>query len=168
MCKILELLFRPKPGLPHPEEKVDYKQTLDNVAVAQVLGEWMLAWGVPEEYNDYWREAIVITVTLEIWVPAQTWEEGGKRHLAVRPEWLNPGVIAHEQAHNSYSLLTNDEKSEFEGIYIPMVVTEPLIKLLYSKNAYGLTSTIEGHAELYRFLGSELPESLKRYYPKLF
>jgi len=40
--------------------------------------------------------------------------------------------------------------------------------LLYAKNPYGLTNDIEGHAEVYRYIGEKMPEQLKRYYPMLF
>ena len=41
-------------------------------------------------------------------------------------------------------------------------------KLLFSRNTYGLTNDIEGHAEVYRYIGQQMPEQLKQYYPRLF
>ena len=157
-----------RPKLPHPEEPADYTRTLDNVDLEDVLNKWIVDWGVPGEYADYWKSAIVIKLTLEIYVPAQTWELDGVRHLDVRPEHCTPGVIAHEQSHNSYSLLTDAEKVNFASAYHAIKSTDKLIKLLYSINKYGLTSTVEGHAEIYRFLGRQMPPVLKKYYPKLF
>lgn len=159
-------LFKPK--LPYPEEKPDYTKTLENTNIAGIVKQWLDTYFVPEQYHDFWRLKVEITVDPNYYVPAAAWESDGIRHIRIRPEWLNPGVIAHEQGHNSYSLLAEDEKQAFSLIYIPLKEKDKLIKLLYSKNAYGLTSKIEGHAELYRFLGASLPKQLKIYYPKLF
>jgi len=100
--------------------------------------------------------------------PAATWEAGGKRHLVIKAPWLNPGVIAHEQAHNSYALLNPNQKTAFASIYNSLKNTDPLIKLLYSINTYGLSTDIEGHAEVYRYIGQQMPAQFKQYYPKLF
>jgi len=150
--------------LPHPEEPPNY--TLMDLDYA--MSDWLDGWDVPIDHWDYWRNSIVINVTETIPYPAQAWEQDGIRHLDVRPEWVNPGVIAHEQAHNSYALLTNEGKAEFYAIYTPLITTDPVIKLLYSINTYGLTNIIEGHAEVYRYIGQYMPESLRKYYPKLF
>lgn len=163
------LKFFQKPRLPHPEEPPDYTQTLESVDVYEVLDAWILGWSVPLEYEVYWRKAIVITVTLTIGTPAQTWtDEQGKRHLDIRPEWLNPGVVAHEQGHNSWALLTEEQKQNFSVIFMSLKKSDRSIKYLFSVNPYGLSSDVEGHAECYRFLGSQIPESLKPFYPRLF
>ena len=161
-------IFRKKLALPHPEEPANYAQTMATANIDVVISKWLIDWQVPARYDNHWLDAIEIKLTMEIPYPAATYEVVGKRHLDIRPEWLNAGVIAHEQAHNSYALLTGDEKQEFVALYTPLIKTDPLIKLLYSKNTYGLTSVIEGHAELYRYLGHQLPDVLKPYYPKLF
>jgi hypothetical protein len=46
--------------------------------------------------------------------------------------------------------------------------TDPLIKQLYSINTYGLGSDVEGHAEVYRYIGQQMPAQLKPFYPMLF
>ncbi len=170
MCihKILSV-FRKKPlSITHPEEPPDYNQTMDNTSLDAVLNEWAIKYNVPEIHRDYWKTKIVMTLDASLPYPAATYEQGGVRHLTIRPEWVNPGVIAHEQAHNSYSLLTDLEKVEFSAAYTPLKTTDPLIVYLYSINAYGQTNDIEGHAEVYRYLGEEMPGVLKRFYPKLF
>lgn len=154
--------------LPYPEEKPDYSQTLENTRAEITISLWLVKYNVPFEHWDYWKTKIVITVTNKISYPAQTWEQDNIRHLAVKPEWLNPGILAHEQAHNSYALLDDEWKRGFNAVYASVKTTDPLIKLLYSINTYGLTSDIEGHAEVYRYLGNKMPEVLKEYYPKLF
>jgi hypothetical protein len=154
--------------LPHPEEPINPNATMDNVSIGKALTDWCDQYNVPLEYHPFWFDAIVITLSITISYPAGTWEQDGKRHMIVRPEWLNPGVIAHEQAHNSYALLTDSQKTEFSAKYNPLKDTDPLIKLLYSQNTYGLTNDIEGHAEIYRYLGDKMPLPLKPFYPKLF
>jgi hypothetical protein len=165
--------------IPHPEEPMNPSATLMNTNVAAVITKWLLDWGVPSQYWDYWKTAIdmqvydiyppsLLSMGLNQDTPSATWDAGGKRHLAIKPRWLNPGVIAHEQAHNSYALLTLPQKAAFSAVYAPLKNADPLIKFLYSKNAYGLTSDIEGHAEVYRYIGKQMPAQLLVYYPRLF
>lgn len=165
--------------LTHPEEPMNPAQTVANTPVSGVLAKWFWDWNVPVQYRDYWSTAIVIQV-YDVWdaamlnmgisvdTPACSWESGGKRHLASLAKWFNAGVIAHEQSHNSFALLSSSQKREFSDLYTLLKNTDPLIKYLYSVNSYGLTSDIEGHAELYRYLGDRMPDSLKSFYPKLF
>ena len=87
--------------------------------------------------------------------------------MFVRPEWANPGVIAHEMAHISYSFLTITDVAQFALTYLPLLA-DALVKLLESQNQYMKTSTVELHAEVYRYLGERMPQSLKTFYPKLF
>ena len=160
--------FKKKLVLPHPEEKPNYLQTADNVDVSLTVYEWLVNYHVPSEHWDYWRTKVDITIDTAISYPAGVWEADGIRHMAVRPEWLNAGVVAHEQAHNSYALLSDIDKQFFSAAYMSLKATDPLIKLLYKTNTYGLTNDVEGHAEVYRYLGGKMPEVLKQYYPKLF
>jgi len=165
--------------LPHPEEPANNSQTVSNTALPSVLQGWFDGWQVPVEHRAFWVEAIDVRV-YDTWpaemlagglggnTPAASWEADGKRHLAILAAWLNPGVIAHEQAHNSYALLTEAAKAAFSSEYNRLKSTDPYIQLLYSINTYGLSSDVEGHAEVYRYLGEKMPEILKRYYPKLF
>ena len=166
MCWINRLFKQVK--IPYPEEKPDYIQTLENVDVFQSVGGWLEDYKVPSMHWDWWRSKIIISVAPELTYPAATWEIDGVRYLSVRPEYVNSGVIAHEQAHNSYAILSQDGKEEFAFEYHAVRDTDSLIKLLYSINTYGLTSDIEGHAEIYRYLGYKMPEILKQFYPKLF
>jgi len=153
--------------------------TLENTNLNVIINKWLVDWEVPKQYWDYWKTEIDIQVYnlfpafivrkgLSQKAPAGTWTEDGKRHMAIKRKWLNPGVMAHEQAHNSYALLNSSKRTAFATVYTPLKNTDPLIKLLYSKNAYGLTNLIEGHAEVYRYIGQHMPKQLKPYYPKLF
>jgi hypothetical protein len=177
---IVDSIYRSGPvDVPHPEEAPDPNQTTANTDPGQVILRWLEERKVPRDNWDYFLNAIALEV-YDVWpaekvaaglnpqTPAMTWQEGNKRHLACLAKWLNPGVIAHEEAHNSYALLSDQQMNDFGAVYTPMIKTDPLIKLLYSKNTYGLTSVVEGHAEVYRYIGEKMPESLKQYYPKLF
>lgn len=165
----LSKLFKKPLAIPFPEEKPDYTQTLENTNILSVLGYWLTKYRVPVEFWNYWKtEGVHIQLTSGVPYPAATYELDGKRYMNIRPEWLNAGVIAHEQAHNSYSLLSNTDKQFFSVAYTPLKTTDPLIKLLYSMKASNMANDIEGHAEVYRYLGGKMPEVLKQYYPKLF
>lgn len=176
----LSKIFRIKTlTIPHPEEDKDDLQTIENTDIGATLSQWLEIWEVPVKYHEFWLTKIVIKL-YDVWdsemlakgiqmdTPACAWEVNGQRYLASLAKWFNPGVIAHEQAHNSFALLTGDQKVEFSKVYTPLKTTDPLIKFLYSKNSYGLTSDIEGHADCYRYLEQSLPSVLKVYYPKLF
>jgi DNA-directed RNA polymerase subunit RPC12/RpoP len=165
--------------LPHPEEPMNPSATLANTSVDAVMTRWLQDWAVPAPHWDYWKKAIdlkvydvyppdLIAKGLRQDTPAGTWEAGGKRYLAIKPQWLNPGVIAHEQAHNSYALLDSNRKTAFSTLYNSLKNSDSLIVHLFSINKYGLTSDIEGHAEVYRYIGQRMPEQLKPFYPMLF
>ena len=166
-------------SVPHPEEPMNPLATLANTDIEKIIAKWLSDWSVPEQNWEYWKTAIDIQVYnsyppsltsmgVKQDTPAATWEAGGKRHLAIKPQWLNPGVIAHEQAHNSYTLLTPSQRENFSAVYTPLIETDYLIKLLYAKNTYGLSNDIEGHAEVYRYIGQQMPAQLKIFYPRLF
>jgi hypothetical protein len=166
-------------SIPHHEEPMNPSATLANTNAVAIIMKWLQNWGVPAHYWEYWKTAIdiqvydvypasLISIGIKQDTPAGTWEANGKRHLAVKPQWLNPGVIAHEQAHNSYALLGSNQKAAFATFHNSLKNSDPLIRLLYSKNQYGLTTDIEGHAEVYCYIGQQMPEQLKQYYPMLF
>jgi hypothetical protein len=162
-------VLEPEPAaIPHPEEAADSSRTVENTNLDLALEEWTVKYKVPESYRSYWKTRIAIKLDASLSAPAATYESGGIRHLIIRPEWVNPGVIAHEQAHNSYALLTKKQKARFSTDYTLLKTTDPLIIFLFSKNPYGLTSDVEGHAEVYRYLCEEMPGTLKQYYPRLF
>jgi hypothetical protein len=159
-------------SLPNPEEPKNLSQTLANVNIDNVFQAWYESYNVPIASRSYFRNTIVVDLNDRIPYPAGTWEAAGIRHLQVRPEWCNAGVLAHEEAHCSYALLTEAEKVSFEKAYNNAQST-PYIVLLHSVNTYmnqtdGSRRHVEGHAELYRYIGLEkLPETLKQFYPKL-
>jgi hypothetical protein len=123
--------------LPHPEEARNPDATMENVNIDTVLNQWMTDWRVPSEFWVYWKTKIVTTLRSPLIikdeygqpkeVPAASYAVGAVRYLDLEPQWLNPGVIAHEQAHNAYALLTEQQKKDFAALYNPLINTDPLI-----------------------------------------
>ena len=159
----------PPMSLPHPEEKPDSSQTMTTPGLVDAMFQkWYDSYNVPIASRDYFRNKVIVQLDDTLTFPAGTWTDAdGIRHLKIKPEWCNAGVLAHEQAHNSYALLTDEQKAEFSVAYNAVKGTDPYIKLLYSINTYGLSSDVEAHAELGRYLWGKLPESLLKYYPRL-
>lgn len=166
MCfkKIIQII-KPTYTLLHPEEPPDYSITLSNYNLDVVFDKWFNDYQVPMDYWDYWRNKIEIEVTDTLNYPAATWDIPNGRHLAIKPEYLNAGILAHEQAHNSYSLLNVTDKANF-AIDLEPLKNVGVIKYLFSVNSYGLTSPVEAHAEIYRYIS--VPLELRKYYPRLF
>jgi hypothetical protein len=170
-------LFKRGPRIPHPEEPKNPKATTATVFPYQVTSEWMKLWQVPKEFLEYWMTAIELHVydawpeeILKQWpgvvtseTPAYAIEEHGVRHLYCLAVWLNPGVVAHEQAHTAWALL-DDIKLIWNKDY-QTFLSDPIAALISAKISI---KPIENHAEIYRFLGEKMPKSLKKYYPKLF
>jgi hypothetical protein len=156
--------------IPYPEEPENPAQTMENTDVDEAVTRWMNERGVPQVHRAFWRTKIEITLDPEYPYPAGVWESSdGIRHLTIRPSFVNTGVIAHEQAHSSYALLSGKQKKDFKQTYDRLKVIDPLILSLFAVNDYGLRNgPIEGHAEFYRYLGEQMPGELMQYYPKLF
>jgi hypothetical protein len=144
-----------------------------------VIAKWLIQWNVPEKWWFRWKHDIDVQVydlyppyILNMGVnpdtPAVSWFADGKRHMAVKSTWLNPGVIAHEQAHNSFNLLHPDQKMAFASLHSSLKKRDSPIQQLYSVHPFGLVSNVEGHAEIYRYLGQYMPDQLKQFYPTLF
>jgi hypothetical protein len=180
MC--LKWLKKQPADLPHPEEPQDLSNNVANTDCNTVLDKWCIQWQVPQNQRIFWKLHIVIQIydrwpstmlngTVNSDTPAFTWEQDGVRHLASLASWFNPGVIAHEQAHNSYALLSLSQKSDFAGAWLTCR-SDPYQKLLMEQrslpSALWGDQNIEMHAEIYRYLGNKMPDKLKRYYPRLF
>jgi hypothetical protein len=182
MCleTLLELLSPVK--LPYPVIKPDYTKTVANTNLNKVFNDWFMNYNVlPGEFN-YWRTSIKIEVfdSWPQWVydkwPGQAWyldqsaamtyDDTDGRHLIIKAPFLNTGVMAHEQAHNSYALLTPEDKAQFAIDYKPLKTTDRLMKAVFPKVST-TTDDVESHSEIYRYLGNQMPQSLYKYYPKL-
>uniref|UniRef100_A0A6M3KKL1 Uncharacterized protein n=1 Tax=viral metagenome TaxID=1070528 RepID=A0A6M3KKL1_9ZZZZ len=140
----------------------NYSATVENTDITAVINQWLKDWNVIS--YEYWG-TVDIKLSTEYSYAACTFAE--TKQMFVRPEWCSPGVIAHEAAHISYSLLSSEEKHQFNLLYRPLITTDPYITLLYSQNNYGLVNDVEGHAEIYRYICEKLPYELKGFYPNL-
>jgi hypothetical protein len=165
-------------SLPHPEEPMNPSATMANTDSITILTKWLSDWEVPAQNWDYWKTVIdiqvydiypasVIAMGISQDIPAATWFADGKRHLAIKTQWLNPGVIAHEQAHNSYWLLKEEQKKQFAAAYKTLKENDTIMKFLFSKQVT-TRDDVEAHAEIYRYLGQNMAAQLKTYYPLLF
>ena len=64
--------------------------------------------------------------------------------------------------------LPETAKNSFENELYNARKSDPLIALAWDTIPYMRTNDIEAHAECYRYVGQEIPDNLKPYYPKLF
>jgi hypothetical protein len=113
------------------------------------------------DYNvadQVWGLSLNVIIDDSITAPAWTVTD----IIYIQSQWANVGVLAHEVAHVVYSLL--EDRSQFD-IEFNRLLQDKRIRLLSSKGK--LSSPVENHAELYRYWGNQMPESLKPFYPKL-
>jgi hypothetical protein len=152
----------PQPtAFPYPEEAPD--PTL-NDSSEQLLHKFFIKYFVPEEHWSFWRSVnIVIDKTFAN--PAGMISE--TKTLILRPEYANPGILAHEFSHLSYFLLNEEQKAHFAQDYVNIIQTDQLLRFLYFQKPYIKSSLVETHAEIFRYLGVKMPAGLKQYYPKL-
>lgn len=164
------IVMKPKPELtlPHPEEPENVGAKIEDVDVKALLKMWLVRWQVPLEFWQQW-EKIKIEVTNQLvnGDKAAAEMDSTKNILRIRPCYCNPGTVAHEMAHESWSLLNEADKMKFYVTYTEQSQT-PLVKLLHSIKLYSMQPLIEAHAEIYRYIGQMMPDSLKKYYPALF
>ncbi len=148
-------------SLPYPEEPADF--TL-NISQHQLLGRFFYEYFIPQGHWDFWRQ-ITIKFDRNLAYPAGMISE--TKTLLIRPEYANPGILAHEFSHLSYRLLAEAQKKWFVEDYNAAMKIDVLLQFLGSKNSYMNTSMIEAHAEIFRYLGNQMPASLRAFYPKL-
>lgn len=166
--------------LPYPEEPPDYTQTVENTIIEGVILDWLRKYQVPLQNWDWWKTKIVMHLynwwpdnilakysNIKGTNPAFTVEENGQRNLYCLVPFYNVGVVAHEQAHNSWTLLTEVQRREFAILYNQFKTTDSFIVLLRSIKEKAMYNDDEIHSELYRYLNDKMPESLKQFYPKL-
>jgi hypothetical protein len=178
-------LFKREWQPPYPQEPYDPNQVLTNTLTYDVMAEFLAEREVPREYWNFWLDHVEFKI-YESWpdyepfnwwkysgyisesTPGIAWEDNGIRHVAALLGYALPGMIAHECAHLSYGLLSEDEKIEYSNQYQMIKDNDQRIIELFKYNSYGLKNDIEAHAEIYRYLGEEMPDILKQFYPKLF
>ena len=148
-------------SLPYPEEPPDFNL---NITHEQLLQTFLTKYFIPQGHWDFWKQ-VTIKFDKTLAYPAGMISE--TKTLLLKPEFANSGVLAHEFSHLSYSFLAEGQKNWFVEDYNAAIKTDALLQFLDSKNSYMNTSMIEAHAEIFRYLGNQMPASLRAYYPKL-
>uniref|UniRef100_A0A6M3LIW5 Uncharacterized protein n=1 Tax=viral metagenome TaxID=1070528 RepID=A0A6M3LIW5_9ZZZZ len=153
--------------MPYPEEPADLSTTLENVDVPDVIDLWHEKYGVS---NSDFLDSVIIEISEKY--PYAGCTEQAERRIYMRPEYANAGVLAHEVAHIIWYNLSELYKSSFRVVFDYQLPNNALLKLLLDKKPYAAVNHqngnyIEVHAECYRYLGNQMPESLKEFYPYL-
>jgi hypothetical protein len=150
--------------LPYCEEARVVGRKSSEVDIQSTRVEWLTKYGVPDEYWNYWK---LITLTVEDGYPYPAGTIAQTKEITFNPEWVNTGVLAHEICHIVWYGLSSQQKELFNLAYTGMLITDPLMILLDSKNGYMNTTIVEAHAEVYRYLGKQMPSELKPFYSRL-
>lgn len=156
MCEFLfnliKSLTKRKPlTVAYPEEKEGQDISSDPAYLKYL---WV------EKYQVKDREwGLAIQVIFDDSITNPAWTVGDVIYM--QHKYANPGVLAHEVAHVVYPLIDKDgfEKELFKQR------NDPKIVLLCQKCK--ITTIVESYAEIYRYWGNQMPESLKPFYPKL-
>jgi hypothetical protein len=155
----------PQPlAIPHPEEPPDTNATVATTDMGKVLQDFFITYEVPEKFWSFWQ-TVKFVVDPDYQYTAAT--SAQTMTMWIQPQFANPGVMAHELCHVSWNMLTDAERIKFDWNFAESLVGDALVMLLDRQNSYMNTSNIEGHAELFRFLGNAMPAELFQYYPKL-
>jgi len=157
----------PPSALLHPEEPSDPTRTMANTSpadLAATIQMWKNNYQVPVGQNVFWD---TMHVELAAVAPAGgvAATDCAGRQMWIEPAWMNPGVIAHEMSHYAYWQLTQKRKNAFADLLSPLRISDAAIMAIPNLNA----SDVEAYADIYRYQGSNMPESLKDFYkPYLF
>jgi len=155
----------PATELPYPEEPFDPAQTAGNVDPVQVMFDFLENYQVPDEYRAWWLNSVTLDIVEGLNAPELTVAE--LRSIQERPGHANSGVTAHAAGHIVWPFLTPDEQNAFPGVVAALRNTYPRLDLVFTAHPYAGTSRVEAHAEIFRYLGPEMPTELRKYYPKL-
>ena len=148
--------------IPYPEEARDLSQTMTNMDVEAMRDAWITKYKVPVANQAYWHTAQLI---LDNTIPYPAGTVSQTMQVWIRPEWCNPGVIAHEFAHIEYWWAPN--KNDFAPAFHSILATDPVLIMLHNYKPALDTNDIEAYAEIYRYLNEYMPASLKQFYPTL-
>lgn len=164
--------------LPFPEEPRNNEATIENTDIGLIWDKCFEERAVPAANRNALKALVKVELVYPFFVdiggvyqevPAGTWKDVlGRYNMKCEPQWANSGLFAHELCHPVYDCLTPEERLEFESVYGLQVESNELMVYLDSVNSYMNTTVIEAHAEVYRFLGQYMPDSLKKFYPGLF
>jgi len=175
-----EPVSAPEPfRIPHLPVNPDWSLTPYKVNISDVIERWFTGWSVPVAGRE-WAKSIFVDIRDSVFVvfadniarevPAACYYWELPSRIEIEAKWLNdPGTLVHEIAHIPwFTILTPEQQAEYEVLFNRLISTDPYMKLLDAANDYMNTSVIEGYAEVYRYLGEQMPVELKIYYPKLF
>jgi hypothetical protein len=146
--------------IPYKEQEPQYNNT---IIISDIVESWLTTYEVIDK--EYWRNHVMYNFTNNINVIAQAYTLGEIHQIDIKTEYFNIGVLAHEHAHHSYGLLSDEEKQSFQNDFGTLRKTDKYIKKLV-KN-HDCSKIIEAHAECYRYIGQYMNNALKKYYPKL-
>ncbi len=171
---ILALLGRaPALSIPHPEEPQNLTATAENTILSVIFDRWISDWKVLNQYREFWKNWPVVLFPNLIYQgkpqPAFSYPDC----TYCDPTWANPGVLAHERCHVIWKDLSPEEQAAFSAAYQRLLRTNALLKFVYDRVGYmqdrlGKDSDREGHAEVGRYLGEQMPEELKQWYPRMY
>lgn len=151
------------PVLPHPQEAGYPSATPECIDIDLVRSQWLDKWAVVDPI--WWIDNLKIKLDTSVEY-AHTHMES--MTIDLNPKWANKGVLAHEAAHIVWgNLLSYKQKSDFQTYFYKAKTSDILVQHLFSINPYGAYTAIEGHAEIYRYIGDQMPWYLKEYYPRL-
>jgi len=170
--------------LPHPEEPVDYSKTIENTSLDDAITLWLVSYNVPNEnwgycgsmveiqVYDVYPDSIMLMQGMSQDIPSVSWELDNKRYMAIKPHWLNSGVIAHEECHPIWDLLEEECKLDFAHTFEELFTTDKMLQLLIKEKPYAKINRDAGnytevHAEVYRYLTPGFPKELHKFYPYL-
>lgn len=150
-------------AIPHPEEAMNPLATVENTDLQKTVSKWLVDWQVPPKSYPF-LQTVRIELVANLGFPEVTVSQ--IRLMQVDPRWCVPGVLAHGHAHISYSLLSQPEIAGF-AVAFNEALRDPLMLLMVAQHPYAKSNIVEGHAEVYRYLGLKMPAALKAYYPLL-
>ena len=96
--------------LPYPEEAPDYTYTITG---EELLQRFFNRYFIPEVYWNFWRRVTIVvdkTLSYPAGMVSQT------KTLLLKPEYANPGILAHEFSHLSYYELNPNKKASFSSL----------------------------------------------------
>lgn len=176
LLAIVWVFYKPNPtvyveplDIPHPENYADGDNIDESV---EAISGWLKHWSVPAKYHTFWW-GVTRVVVENYKYPASITDLNpnttGDEVFTLNPWWDTEGVCAHELGgHINWFYLTKAEREEFKEVSDALMKTSPLLQKLFAWNGYGLTSTVERHAEIYRYIGQYMHPDLKKFYPKCF
>ncbi len=152
--------------------------------IDDVVSTWMQNYYVPEEWRDKWESVNVdkpnntfkfgpFKWNVEqgsFWSKvfgyhqekAAGWSYRNNPTIKLTENFLNPGVLAHEMAHQQWDYLAATQRKAFETSLNNLKESSDLIR-----DASSSSGIQEWYADIYRLYGPWMPNELKQFYPQL-